>query len=221
MTLAGTPVRFQGLGTPPLDWFGFEMYRGRLEKPVLECYVNAIEPGDTILDIGAFIGVYALVGSIHTGPKGKVFAFEPDPLAREQLERNVALNGVDVQIVPAAVSDREGPLTIETSQLGSSQTRVAAAAGVEVSTVSLDQFCRQHDIQAQVIKMDVEGAEEAIIGDSARQTLSDARVVIVEVHESLGADSDRIHRRFAEWGKVPVALQERWPGQYNVAFVSR
>lgn len=221
MRLAGTEVRFQGLAQRPFDWFGFEMHRGRWERVPLAFFAEAIRPGDTILDLGAFIGAYALLGAKLVGETGRVVAFEPDPVARDHLERNVAVNGLsNVQVIAAAVSDRTGTLTLDASRLGSSQTRIGAAEGaITVPTVALDDFCRDHGIHPSVIKIDVEGAEEMIVGDAAAETFTGARAIVLEVHEGAGANSERICRQFEQWGKRLVQLEERWPGQYNVAFV--
>ena len=215
LRLAGSIVRFQGLGEPPFDWFGYEMHRGRWEREVLRFYANAIVTGDVILDIGAFIGAYALLGSQLVGPTGQVFAFEPDPVAREHLERNVSINGAtNIEIVPAAVSDSDGEISLDASRLGSSQTSVGGSdSSVVVPTVALDDYCCKRNIRPAVIKIDVEGAEEHIIGPAAAETLSGARAVILEMHETKGVDSDRIRGLFEQWGKRLVQLEERWPGQ--------
>ena len=52
------------------------------------------------MDVGAYIGVYSVVAAQATN--GRVLAFEPHPGAREQLERNLRLNGSDVIVIAGA-----------------------------------------------------------------------------------------------------------------------
>ena len=69
-----------------------------------------IEPGQTIVDLGANMGFYTLQFARSVGPAGHVHAFEPLERNRAKLFRNVALNGFEdrVTINPEAVSERTG-----------------------------------------------------------------------------------------------------------------
>ncbi len=49
--------------------------------------LRVLAPGDTILDVGANIGVFSVLASLSVGPSGRIVAFEPDP-------RNLGLNGL-------------------------------------------------------------------------------------------------------------------------------
>lgn len=219
LALAGHSFRFADVDQPPHDWFAYEIRRGRWERTVLAKYASAIRPGDTVFDIGAYLGPYALLGGVQAGPRGKVFTFEPDPVARVRLEKNLAINhATNVEIVDQAVSDGPGWLTMS-GDLGSSQAGTASDGdGIRVPTVGLDEFCEQRGVQPAVIKMDVEGGEERIVSDAGERTLRSARTVIVEVHEQLGVDVARIDAMFSGWGKRRELLEgERWGG-FNVAY---
>jgi FkbM family methyltransferase len=47
-----------------------------------------LRPGDTVIDVGANIGLYTNMLSKCVGEEGRVFAFEPDPIAFGSLIRN-------------------------------------------------------------------------------------------------------------------------------------
>lgn len=85
----------------------------RREREVLmaELFRRAVHPGAVVLDLGAFVGYFALLAARESGPEGRVYAFEPDPRDRPWLERNVEANGLGdrVDVVPMAVSDHSGP----------------------------------------------------------------------------------------------------------------
>ena len=53
-----------------------------------------ISPGDTVLDIGANIGVFSRMLSRCVGPHGKVYAFEPIPQSFEFLSNNMRKLGL-------------------------------------------------------------------------------------------------------------------------------
>ena len=215
LRLAGRPFRFAGITEDAHAWFGYEVHRGRWERTVLACYAESIRPGDTVFDIGAYLGPYAMLGSAATGPSGRVLTFEPDPVARQLLERNLRLNGIkNVEIVDVAVSDGSGVLRL--GNLGTSQATRTADAGLEVRTVGLDDFCAERGLCPAVIKIDVEGGEEQIITHAGEKTLREARAVIVEIHR--GVDDERITRQFEQWGKSRRVLETRWGEQYNALY---
>jgi FkbM family methyltransferase len=69
----------------------------------------AFRPGDVFVDVGANAGHYALLASRFVGSRGIVIAFEPSPVIRERLARNVALNRLsNVTIRPEALSRERG-----------------------------------------------------------------------------------------------------------------
>ena len=45
------------------------------------------------MDCGANLGIYACAFGALVGPRGRVYAFEPQAYAAEALHRNVELNG--------------------------------------------------------------------------------------------------------------------------------
>ena len=82
-------------GTDPIRvapcWRGLpEWY----EPAVWRRFMAQVRQGDTVADVGAFLGVYAIAAAKRVGPRGSVVALEPDPANFKWLRRHVALNHV-------------------------------------------------------------------------------------------------------------------------------
>ncbi len=79
------------------------------EPALFDFLARTIRPGDIVLDVGAFVGVYAVLAARWSGPGGRVVAFEPTPSSAALARRHLAYNGLGpdrVSIIEAAVSDR-------------------------------------------------------------------------------------------------------------------
>ncbi len=147
--------------------------------------IEAIQPDDTFFDIGSCIGFVA----IHAARRGaKVVAFEPDPQLRARLTQNIALNELDVQVMPVAVSNRDGVATLYTDgQHGLSPTLAPTAGRGAIETVmrSIDSLIASGEIaKPGLIKLDIEGAEVRAL-NGMKQLLRGRdrpRQIFIEVH---------------------------------------
>jgi len=185
LRICGRTVRFHLSGTYQIA-VAREFVEGRWETGVLRFVEKILEPGDVFLDIGASTGPYTIVAAQLVQPDGSVHAFEPDPVARRLLERNVAANGLkNVRVVPQGVSDRDGICWLEAPRLGIGLTRTTQErGGVEVPTVTLKTYLRDSGIGPTVVKIDVEGAEAGIF-EAGFEELRQVRVILLEFHERL------------------------------------
>ena len=156
---------------------------------------RTIRPGDVILDVGAFVGIYAVLAGRWSGPRGRVVAFEPTPSSAAVARRHFAFNGLGperVQLVEDAVSDRATRATLHrydshampyVNSLAAAVDTDAPPATIDVAVVTIDEVCRELNVVPTVIRMDVQGAEvHALRG--ARETIrSAARLsLVVEMH---------------------------------------
>lgn len=137
------------------------------EPLVTEIVKKHIKRGNNVLDIGAHVGYYTLLFAKLVGKEGKVFAFEPNPnnfvLLKKNLEMNNYQNVVSEQL---AISDRSGKTKLYMS-LNPADARIYQSDKcldyVEVTTTRLDEHFLGFDGQIDFIKMDVQGAEGAVI----------------------------------------------------------
>jgi len=154
-----------------------------------------------VLDVGANLGAYALLFGFWTRPGGHVFAFEPAPVPCAGLISHVALNGLRdrVTVVPQAVTAGEGTVEFLADGIDGGNRVTAAADGeaakpgrIQVTTTSIDAFCRLRNIVPQFIKIDAEGAELDVLR-GARDTIrraSGALRLYVEMHPHLWSAFD-------------------------------
>lgn len=77
-----------------------------------------IHPGDTVWDIGANVGVFALAAASVAGPRGRVVAVEADIDMAALLMRSVEQRmsqGAGIVVIPSAVSDQSGTVRFSIS----------------------------------------------------------------------------------------------------------
>jgi FkbM family methyltransferase len=155
---------------------------GTYEPEQTELFVRHLRPGGTFLDVGSHVGFYTLLGSRLVGPAGTVWSFEPDPTNAHHLREHARINGAaNVRVEEAAVAERAGSARFGGGS-GSGTGRLTEAGDRSVRTVALDSFCDDHDLVPTAIKIDVEGAEAAVI-EGASATLRQARpVLFVSTH---------------------------------------
>ncbi len=131
-----------------------------------------LRPGDTMVDLGANIGYYSLVAAAIVGDSGSVYAFEPDPGNFELLQRNIARNGFErIHARNIAVSDGRGETRLFLSADNQGDHRVYASGDeeargrghVDVECVDFDSFAEAEGVSPDLIKIDTQGAEAAIL----------------------------------------------------------
>jgi FkbM family methyltransferase len=127
-----------------------------------------IHPGQTVLDLGANIGYYTLIAARRTSPKGKVYAFEPDPDNFSLLQKNVERNGYsNVVLVNQAVSDHTGRTRLYLNETNKGDHRIYNPGDgkkfADIQVAALDDFFKRLDKKIHFIKMDVQGAEAAAL----------------------------------------------------------
>ena len=166
------------------------------EETIIEKFFKP-RAGDTIIDVGAHIGRYTILGAKAAGSAGKVVAIEASPSNYYLLNRNVNLNGLkNVSTINcAAFSSDNARIKLYEPDVNASiyNTMMSARADVhnakyvEVIGETLDTIVSKQGLpQGDInwIKIDVEGAELEVL-KGAKGILSKATNVsiLVEVHD--------------------------------------
>ncbi|MEM7534203.1 MAG: FkbM family methyltransferase [Chloroflexota bacterium] len=165
------------------------------ERQFSQMILDAIEPRDVFFDIGSCVGILAIPASLH---QAQVFGFEPDPMYRQRIQRNIELNDIKsgIQILDWAVSDQSGTAKLYTDGIEGLSASLQAAGGrgyVQVETNSIDQAIASNILPPpDIIKLDIEGAEIlALRGMRNLLHSHDApRMIFCEFHQSFLAEFD-------------------------------
>lgn len=129
---------------------------------------GSLKEGDTLIDVGANIGYYTILAAKRVGPRGRVIAFEPEPNNFAILKRNVEANGfTNVILEQKALSNKPGTLRLYLEEENKGGHKVfqfgSARPFVEVEAVRLDDYLKEYKGRIDLIKIDTEGAEGAIL----------------------------------------------------------
>ena len=184
-------------------WMPYHLTASAYEPEVgimLDCM---LDEDVLFVDCGANIGYWTLYASSRTA---SVIPVEPTLETYEQLKNNIAINGLDLEPLLAAVSERsEETACLSVVREHHESSRVVSefdavermgppAQGETVVTVTVDDIVSQRGASASrtLIKLDVEGSEvRALAG--AMGTLMGGAVVVYEEH---GSDSACSATRF-------------------------
>jgi FkbM family methyltransferase len=163
-------------------WHYPELY----EKEERELFCSLVQPGCTVLDVGAHIGFYTLLAAKRGA---RVFSVEADPRNAAQLRHHVAINGFSdrVTVVEIAATDlaKEVPLYRHPYNPGESNIMEKGAPACTVPGKTLDSLNLP---PIDVCKMDIEGAElMALRGMEQTLKRSPHIKIMVEYAERLGA----------------------------------
>ena len=152
-----------------------------------------LKTGMTVLDIGAYHGLYTLLASACIGPTGRVIAFEPSDRERAKLKRNVRLNSCpNVRVEGLALAGCTGKaefFLVQGIEDFCNSLRPPAVDAktqtVKVRTISLDEFLGRRKIAfVDFIKIDTEGAELEILRGARKLLSSRPRpVLLMEIAE--------------------------------------
>ncbi|CAN5599860.1 hypothetical protein BH23GEM10_BH23GEM10_17630 [soil metagenome] len=169
------------------------IFGGTYEPEQTRLFGDQLRAGATFLDVGAHVGYYTLLAARLVGSGGRVCAFEPNPRNCAFLRRHVAVNGCDnVRVEEAAAADVNGVAGFDFGT-GSGTGHLAAGGAVEVRTLRLDDFCHDHAIVPDAIKIDVEGAELDVLHGAEQAIVTHRPTIFLSTH---GAT---IHARCLDW----------------------
>jgi FkbM family methyltransferase len=174
-------------------WLGYH------ETTVQELLKQLCKTGCVCYDVGAHLGFFSFGLANCVGPKGRVFAFEPDPENCARLEEMVIRNDLRgrVELVEAAVWAYTCSAGVPFRR-GSSKAHggicadgvipvLADAETCTVPTISLDDFIRNGNPLPEVVKVDVEGGECEVLKGGEELFSQSGATLLCEVHHEQAA----------------------------------
>jgi FkbM family methyltransferase len=150
--------------------------------------------GDTVVDVGAHIGLYSLIAAKRVGSSGKVIAIEPDPENFKILKKNIFLNQLsNIEPLECAVYSAREKLKLFLPELDQGRTifntvmqdRAGTSSNfLEVEANTLDNILVSiHTTEVSWIKIDVEGAELEVLKGAVKTLSSNKNItLVIEIH---------------------------------------
>jgi FkbM family methyltransferase len=163
-----------------------QMWAVLYEPHVRDCFNAYLKPGDVYIDVGAHIGFHAVFAAHRVGKDGLIFAFEPDLINFQRLQRNL-LQFPWARCINTAVWDRTSSLTFERSSTKgesgwgkvSAMRDFGTGERVEIPSIALDDWFRDSQVRRwDAMKLDAEGSELAVLR-GAQISLEKFRPVLV------------------------------------------
>ena len=181
------------------------------KEPTTIPWLDSIEPGEVLVDVGANVGIYSIYAGLIRG--AEVHAFEPEALNYAELNKNIYINSMHDRVTAwcMAMLDRHevdrlflggfaeglshhdfGENTWKADKdFGPLQTRKDARLRQGCVSYSLDALVADGSIPApHHIKIDVDGLEHLVVnGCQGQLTGEDLKSILVEVSFESGHSS--------------------------------
>ena len=174
-------------------------FTGRYEPQETQLLRDLLQPGNVFIDVGANWGYYTLAAAQLVGRQGRVVAFEPEPRLFALLAANIEVNRLrHVLPQPFAIGPRQERVSFtafnaDDGNWGLSRAVDPVRAGgadFETESRPLDEVLDAASIgTAQLVKIDVEGAETGVLAGMRRGLASGRfRYIMLECHPGLLAE---------------------------------
>lgn len=171
------------VGTPDICIL-WEVFVGGAYKSA-ESLLGAGEANGTVVDLGGNIGAFA-IRIAHSSPDITVHSYEPGPQNAEVFRENLQLNpklAPRVKLFEEAASGFTGRSVwyFEPGNPGGSSL-YGQGEGFAVSTASMGDILDRCETPLALLKMDIEGAEYAILEGTALEAWEAIPAMFVELH---------------------------------------
>jgi FkbM family methyltransferase len=172
------------------SYFWETLEKRKWEPDTIDFLEREIDSATLLIDVGAANGSICLLGACLGA---RVVGYEPNPTVYNVCRKNIALNqGISESILLklAAISNVESELLFEVGSNSNVITEISVGIHSDPHTVipvlSLEEELKTHARQNEkiIVKMDIEGAEFAILHDqSTLQSLNLHRVkLLLAIH---------------------------------------
>lgn len=178
---------------------------GSWEKKELKIFKTKIIQCDSLVDVGANVGIYSLIG-LRVNPKLKnLIAIEPHPESYSILKENLLMcstSDTQLSILNKAVSEQNGFAELVNYEIPAA-TRVInlqklkdSSAKFNVEVINLDSLIDLFDPISRIfIKIDVEGLEPSIISGGEMFIKKFKPKILFELSsENISKSNDRIDK---------------------------
>ncbi len=184
----------RGLSSATACW-----YAGLTDPAEMGFLLHALRPGDRMADVGANVGVYAVLAAGVAG--ATVLALEPAGETLPDLRAMLALNGLGGRVEIRAVAAGAAPGTTRFSTGRGTTNRAAADGAAEVPVATLDVMTG--GAAPLLLKVDVEGGEPEVLAGTTG--LLAGNTLKAAILETAGTTDAAIEARMRAAGFAPFA----------------
>ncbi|HRD76505.1 MAG TPA: FkbM family methyltransferase [Hyphomicrobiaceae bacterium] len=186
-----------------LTWRGMQLAaRGMdwaaLQEVLIENEYGALTPllkstpEPVVLDLGANIGTFSLFVLAHA-PRARVFSYEPSAATFAVLAATAAKNPTYRWTAVQAAAWRADESVTFANAAASTAGRISGEGDERVAGRSFASILETCGGTADIAKLDIEGAEEAVLADQPAALLDRIGTIVVELHPGR-CDTDRVAR---------------------------
>jgi FkbM family methyltransferase len=195
---AGRGLRLQVLPETPMTYA-----LGIHEQETQTILERELKPGMVVYDCGANVGYFAVICARLVGSGGRVIAFEPSPGSVAALQAAPTLNDLlQLEVVARGLWRESGIVEFTRGAPGASLASdhvhgilgdaESSVATIRVPVVSLDTFVYDDGgPPPDFVKIDVEGAEGALLAGARRLLREQRPRILIEVHGEPGREAWR------------------------------
>ena len=180
-----------------------------------------------VLDVGSHVGAFA-TNLATSAPQIRIECYEPSPESAKYLRQNVEQNGLSdrVRVHEAALSDTEGEALLDDNSGGSVHNGLVredhrlvegtdaleTRGTISVTTHTFDAAVKDAPAPFEVVKMDCEGGEYALVYASTPSNWDTVQRIVMEYHPVTGESWDELRSFFERLGFRVVRHKSDSPG---------
>ena len=183
------------------------------KEPETLQWIDQFKSNTVFLDVGANVGLYSIYAAKTKNTT--VYAFEPSFFNLEYLARNIFINGLSekINIIPLALNNTAGinPFHLTSTAWGGALSTFDQKfddSGKEMhpefvyktTGIDLDTLSKLLQLEkADYVKIDVDGLEHIILS-GAKNTLKNAREILVEINDNFSEQREVSNKILVELG---------------------
>jgi len=203
------------------EYYAEKFYRGTdYEGSVLSFLAEKILTqidSPTFVDIGSHIGYFSVFAGSHLRNGGEVHAIEPNQYYFWSTKKNLELNTLaDVKAHNIALSDRD----MNVKMAGKQGRDMVESPDGNIRGTTFDQWSIEQDINPDVVKIDVHGAEAKVLLGMKTRLQNSITHILLETHSQKlmhGHSIEEIFTLMDEYGfKCFELVEHRKSTGYNL-----
>lgn len=201
--LDGPLIKHRLFLTPQKNQIWQDMILGIYDRFIYDWLKKHLNLTDKVVwDVGAHVGYHSFSFAALVGEKGRVVSFEPNRFNQKRFAKNLRLNpdlAKRIKIIKAALSNKNGTVDLissdEVENTRSSGSHLDSTVPPEnlsvydgfmktkVKTYRTDDLVTKKNVPPpNIIKIDVEGAEELVIRGAEKTIRKYKPILFIEVH---------------------------------------